>query len=198
MEDLRLPSAFYDTRALFDSSATTKPEYDRHAIEFIMTIFTFLALIVMASVTTYVNERFGELDASGQLQIQDGKLSGTYGQTVAGLSIGALITTAIALMAMGYNARVHQGSPMMRKKMLVYFLMLTLTVSLATASLNLHMVENYGDITTITFDPPIALLSGQNYKQRGPYGRAVLGMNSTTIGLATLSLGAVIYEHYRT
>lgn len=147
---------------------------------------TMASIITMSGITINLTENFGSLAINEQVKQQTTgpKLVGSYGNAVTGMSAVVIGLSAlyIAFFIYGlYKKRFQQVSKIQKVYWVV--MMLAVVMGISAAGVNLNLTENYQNIDNLEPDPN-PVIPGENYKLRGVYGTATLGVNIASLGLA--------------
>jgi hypothetical protein len=164
---------------------------------------TLASIITTGALTMNLTENFGTLANNGSIkqEINGNKLVGSYGNALTGMSavvIGLSGLYLILFMYRWYKMRHDKVANIQRIYYLVIFLGVILGV--ASAAVNLNLVENYGSINDLE-PSPNPIVPGQNYQLRGSYGTATLGMaiSSTVMaGIAFLWMVGLWMKNWNT
>lgn len=153
------------------------------------TVFTGLSMasiITMSGLTINLTENFGNLalDESIKQETTGPRLVGAYGNAVTGMSsvVIGLSLMYIGFFAYGMYRRRYRKTPNIQK---VYWvvMMLAIAMGIVSASINLNLTENYQNIDNLSTDPN-PVIPGENYRLRGVYGTATLGLNIASLALS--------------
>lgn len=147
---------------------------------------TMASIITMSGITINLTENFGNLAINEQVKQQTTgpKLVGSYGNAVTGMSAVVIGLSAlyIAFFIYGlYKKRFQQISKVQKVYWVV--MMLAVVMGICAAGVNLNLTENYQNIDNLEPDPN-PVIPGENYKLRGVYGTATLGVNIASLALA--------------
>jgi len=156
----------------------------------LFTGLTLASIITTGGLTINLVENFGTLADQGKVkqEVDGDKLVGSYGNAVTGMSAVVIGLSALYLIFFvygWYKKRDDKDARMQR----VYWLVMLLAVILgvASAGVNLNLTERYSSIDDLEPNPN-PIITGENYKLRGSYGTATLGMAA-----ASLSMGGVAF-----
>lgn len=156
----------------------------------VFTGLTLASIITTGGLTLNLTENFGNLADNGSVkqEVDSGRLVGSYGNAVTGMSAVVIGLSAIFLVFFTFGWYRKRKNKEARGQYVYWvFLLLAVVLGICSAGVNLGLTENYGSLDSITPDPdpPVA---GENYKLRGPYGNATLGMAATSLGVAGIAL----------
>jgi hypothetical protein len=157
----------------------------------------FIALGLASVITTgglvlNLTENFGTLAHEGDVlqEASGNRLVGTYGNAVTGMSAVSVALSGLFLcmyIAQWYRSRGSRDASFWRVHMII--VLLSAMLGVASAGVNLNLTTNYGQLQAdgnLESDPA-APVPGQNYKLRGAYGTATLGMAAASVGVAGLA-----------
>ncbi len=167
------------------------------AVSTAVTVVTLLCIIISNCLTLYMTENFGTLADKGSVQLEDGsgsRLVGSYGNAVTGMSATTLALGSgyLAMFFVGWYRKRHQARS---RQLHVYWLIMTLavTLGLTSAAVTLGLTESFQKQTHLEFSP--VPVEGENFKLRGAYGKATLGMSSCALGMSGIAAGWLTYNH---
>lgn len=162
----------------------------------LFTGLTLASIITTGGLVINLTENFGTLANNGDVQqettngVPGERLVGTYGNAVTGMSAVSVALAGLYLifyMFNWYRTRGNRDASLQR----VYLTVVLLSVALgvASAGVNLGLTSTFstrvadGGIVT----DPDPVVAGENYKLRGSYGTATLGMAAASLGMAGLA-----------
>jgi hypothetical protein len=153
-----------------------------------LTALTLSSIIVTGGLTINLTENFGNLANSGSVQqeLDGSKLIGNYGNAetvMSALTISLCGLYLIIYMYQWYKRRNDKTASFQR----IYYLIILLAVLLgiSSAAVNLNLTTNYTQITDLSTSPS-PVVPGENYKLRGAYGTATLGMAISSTAMASI------------
>jgi hypothetical protein len=121
-----------------------------------------------------------------------GKLEGDYASAIAGMSATSISLSGIYIVYYIFGLfKYRHHSHITIQKIYWTVLLIAILLGIAMSGINLHMTENYQSlhISKNIESSPIVPISGENYKLRGSYGTATMGVASAAVAFA--SLGAI-------
>lgn len=163
---------------------------------------TMVGILVTGAMSINLIEQFGNLEYHEQVrQVSTGSsLEGEYADALSGLAFFVLVISALYLALLIYvmvkhyrQPEHHRESPLIK----VYWVLiiLSLMMGLTSAALDVHLVDQFnklvadGDLKT----DPLKPIRGENFKLRGAYGKATLGLAIVSLICSALSLGGLIW-----
>lgn len=162
----------------------------------LFTGLTLASIITTGGLVINLTENFGNLAKDGDVQqevtngVAGDRLVGTYGNAVTGMSAVSVALAGLYLIFYifhWYKSRGNREATLQRVYLTVVLLAVALGIS--SAAVNLALTTDFKTLVTngsIVTDPnPVVV--GQNYKLRGSYGTATLGMASASLALAGLA-----------
>jgi len=152
------------------------------------------SMIATGAITIYMEDNFGKLAKSDQLQTSGSMLVGNYGNAVTAMSAVTIALCIMFILMFGWiciRSRHERNRQAVADRMYQLFVLLSVIIGIASSSMNLYLTDHYTDIDGLSPDPDPPVV-GQNYKLRGPYGTGVLAMSSISIGLASVSMTWVV------
>jgi multisubunit Na+/H+ antiporter MnhB subunit len=169
----------------------------------LFTSLTLASIITTGGLTINLTENFGNLANDGKVkqEVDGDKLVGSYGNAVTGMSAVVIGLSALYLIFFVYGWYKKRGDKEARMQR-VYWVVMLLAVLLgvASAAVNLNLTENYLSIDDLE-PSPNPIVTGENYKLRGSYGTATLGMAAASLGMggiAFLWLHGLWFWHWNT
>ncbi len=159
-----------------------------------LTSLTLASAITNSSLVLNMMENFGTLIKQGHLEISPPKLVGDYANAVFSMSC-VVISLCVLYAAFCVNKWFRSRGVLVDSvtKMYWFGVLFSMMTSLVSASINLQLLENYSQLTTIQTDPS-PIVQGQNYRLTGPYGMATEAMSGVSLGLAVISLFATLFK----
>ena len=155
----------------------------------LFTGLTMASIITTGGLTINLTENFGNLANNGQVrqEVDGDRLVGTYGNAVTGMSAVVIGLGALYLMFFIYGWYKKRNDRNIKVQKIYWLVMLLATLlGVSSAAVNLNLTENFlsiGNLETV----PNPVVDGQNYKLRGSYGTATLGMASASLGMASIA-----------
>lgn len=155
----------------------------------LFTGLTMASIITTGGLTINLTENFGNLANNGQVrqEVDGDRLVGTYGNAVTGMSAVVIGLGALYLMFFIYGWYKKRNDRNIKVQKIYWLVMLLATLlGVSSAAVNLNLTENFlsiGNLETV----PNPVVDGQNYKLRGSYGTATLGMASASLGMSSIA-----------
>ena len=147
-----------------------------------LTMLTLGSIITNNSICLEITENFGNLAKVQKLKTTGTQLVGSYGNALTGMSAVVVGLGILCIIFYLY------GLVRLRKNKIVWlFILFSVFIGIASAGLDLYLVERYGEISSLESDPAKPI-TGENYKLRGPFGLAVVSMASISTGFAGISI----------
>lgn len=155
----------------------------------ILTTITLASIITTSGLTIHLTENFGTLAKDEQVkkEVNGDKLVGPYGNAVTGMSAVVIGLSAVYMIFFiyGWYKNRHNHSAHIQR---IYWLVMVLAVILGvcSAGMNLNLTEEYWSIEGIVPDPN-PIVAGENYRLRGSYGIATLGMAISALSISSMA-----------
>jgi len=167
-------------------------------------VFTGLSLasvIATGGLTMNLTENFGNLAKTGSIkqEINGNKLVGTYGNALMGMSAVVVALSGLYLILFFYKwyqemkkvqnrngLNKNQWHQFTLQKIFYLVSFFAILLGVASAAVNINLLDNYGGINDLSTSPD-PIVPGQNYKLRGAYGTATLGMAIASTSMASLA-----------
>jgi hypothetical protein len=154
------------------------------------TLLTLGSIITTGALTINLTENFGTLAKNGDIkqQISGSNLVGSYGNALTAMSLTTIVLCAIYLVVFIWGIlKLRNKTDSKISKMILSSMLLIVLTGIASSALALNLTENFISVEGIETSPNFPS-NGENYKLRGTYGKATLGMACTSTGLASLGL----------
>lgn len=162
----------------------------------LFTGLTLASIITTGGLVINLTENFGTLAIDGDVQqettngVAGDRLVGTYGNAVTGMSAVSVALAGLYLIFYIFHwYRTRADSVASLQRVYLTVVMLAVLLGISSAAVNLALTSTFGTLVTdgdIVTDPNPAV-AGQNYKLRGSYGTATLGMASASLGMAGIA-----------
>jgi len=152
---------------------------------------TLASGVVMGGLGLGLTETYGHkvTDGSVAKAADSDRLVGTYAAALMAMSLVTLIMGFFS----GYSTIMRWVKDASQGKiwhMLHVGMSLTLAVLLATASLNIYVLETFDSLDNIEFEPATP---ETDQKLRGPMGLALLSMSAISVGVSALALAPTLW-----
>jgi len=162
----------------------------------LFTGLTLASIITTGGLVINLTENFGTLSNNGDIQqetvngVPGDRLVGTYGNAVTGMSAVTVALTGLYLIFYifsWYRMRGSRDASLQRVYLTV--VLLSVCLGVASAAVNLALTSTFATLHadgSVVSDPnPVVV--GENYKLRGSYGTATLGMASASLAVAGIA-----------
>ncbi len=153
---------------------------------------TLASIITTGGLVINLTENFGTLANNGDVlrEVDGERLVGTYGNAVTGMSAVVIALTGLYLIFYIFNFyRARGNRDISAQRVYLTVILLAVMLGLSSAAVNLNLTENFITLEAdgnIAFDPAVPV-AGENYKMRGTYGNATLGMAAASLSVAGLA-----------
>lgn len=158
-------------------------------METVLTGITLASIIATNGLVINLTENFGNLANDGHVKVAatGSQLVGSYGNAVTGMNCVVLVLSTIFLIVYIYGWFIRRNDRYQRLQLAYWiWILLAVIIGVVSAGVTVNLTENYASLTDL--DPsPTPIVIGENYKLRGPYGKAVLSMASISIGVSTMA-----------
>jgi hypothetical protein len=166
----------------------------------VFTGLTLASIITTGGLVINLTENFGNLANDGQVkqEVLGDKLVGPYGNAVTGMSAVVIGLSALYLVFFIYGwYRTRHSKEANIQRIMYTVMVLAMLLGICSAAVNLNLTENYLSISNLEPDPN-PVVPGENYKLRGSYGTATLGMASASLAVASIAFlwmgGVSVYK----
>lgn len=170
---------------------------------FALAEITTVTSLIMCVLVLYLVDNFGRLAQQEQVkrEVDGPRLLGDYGNAVTAMSVLSVVFGFAMSWVVGvqfWRCWSHTCRPEFRtarQKMYFVCLWSAIVLGWTAAGLNLHMTENFFDLENIEPfpNPPVG---NENYKLRGAYGKAVLGVNSAALAVNAVAYVWIMAHHF--
>lgn len=153
------------------------------------TALTLASIITTGALTINLTENFGNLANNGSIkqELNGSKLVGSYGNAETAMSAVVIGLSGLYLIMFIYRWYKMRHDKVANLQRLYYLVvMLAILLGISSAAVNLNLTENYGTINDLE-PSPNPVVPGENYKLRGSYGTATLGMAISSLSVASIA-----------
>lgn len=162
----------------------------------LFTGLTLASIITTGGLVINLTENFGTLANNGDVQqettngVPGERLVGTYGNAVTGMSAVSVALAGLYLIFYIFNwYRTRSNRDASLQRVYLTVVLLSVMLGVASAGVNLGLTSTFATLVSdnnVVTDPN-PVVAGENYKLRGSYGTATLGMASASLGMAGLA-----------
>jgi hypothetical protein len=167
-------------------------------LESISLFLTILLIFITSSLTIALTSNFGNLVHDGSITVTNSGLSGSFSQAMLALQCCVIIFAGLYVLLHLIRRRietkqeVEQTEPLFSKHILWFsfvkwIIYLTLAAGITSSAMNIHLLENFSQISGVTINPNPIPAQG-NATLHGSYATVNFSVSIATLILSLLCM----------